>query len=47
MVEEMAMHNEELYGKMNLLKTMIKSASNKVLKCVEINEITSVKIDDF
>lgn len=30
MVEEMSMHNEDLYSKMNTLKSKIKKAENKV-----------------
>jgi hypothetical protein len=47
MVEEMAMHNEDLYSKMNSINTKIKVTKNKVSKCVEQNELTLEKLDDF
>ena len=47
MVEEMQMHNEDLFAKMDSINTKIKVTKNKVSKCVERNELTLEKLDDF
>jgi hypothetical protein len=47
MVEEMQMHNEDLFAKMDSINTKIKTTKNKVSKCVEQNELTLEKLDDF
>lgn len=47
MVEELQMHNEELHTKLENINTKIKVARNKVIKCVEQNELTLERLDDF
>ena len=43
----MQMHNEDLFAKMDQIYTKIKVTKNKVSKCVEQNELTLEKLDDF
>jgi hypothetical protein len=47
MVEEMAMHNEDMFGRMDQVKSQVKVVKNKVAKTIEQNELLLERLVDF